>query len=94
MKEVDATTETTEPNSGDKLKLIIPKAGAVFSSSILTTCKITAAPSGPASVTGAYNDVNTDTVTKAAVPVSGSGCTATGTTTTAKVILSPKVHDV
>ena len=95
MREVDAASDesATEPNSGDKLKLIIPKRGAVFSSSLLAGCKITVAPSGPASVTGKYNDINTDTVTKAPVPVSASGCTASGTTATAKVILSPKVHD-
>jgi hypothetical protein len=72
-----------------KATLTVPKAGATFTSNILSGCVITAAPSAAAPVTGAYNGKNTDTVTNAKVPTSGSGCTSTTAKTSATVILSP-----
>jgi hypothetical protein len=98
LSEVDAANDESaaEPNTGDKARLTIPKAGASFSSSILSGCTITAAPNGPASITGSYNDKGTDTVKHASIPVVGSGsfCTATASAVTATVVLSPLVHDV
>lgn len=97
LSEIDAPNDetATEPNTGDKLKLTIPKAGATFSSSLLGSgCVITAAPSAPANLTGKYDDKSTDTVTNAAIAVSGAGCTASSSTISATVVVSPGVHDV
>jgi hypothetical protein len=71
------------------LTLGIPKAGATFKSSILPSCTITAEPSAAGGVKGTYNGSNTDKVTNAKIPTTGSGCTSTTATTTATVVLSP-----
>jgi len=96
LAEIDAANDETaiEPNKGDKLRLTIPKAGATFSSSIVSGCTITAAPTGPASVNGTYNDASTDTVKSASIPVTGAGCSASSSTLSATVVLSPSIHDV
>ena len=84
-----------EPNAtGDKASLIIPKAGATFKSNAVSACVITAAPSGPAPVTGTFNDSNTIIVNGASIPTSGSGCTSTNAKTYSTVIISPTIHDV
>ncbi|MBO0727894.1 MAG: hypothetical protein J2P57_01460 [Acidimicrobiaceae bacterium] len=93
--EVDATgtADNKEPNT-DHGVLSMPKAGAKFKSSILSSCTVTAAPNGRASIRGRYNDINTIKDTNAAIPTKGSGCTtAANAHATATVILSPKVHD-
>jgi hypothetical protein len=92
-KDVTTTADSAEPNSGDKAILTIPKAGATFVSSFLPTCTVTTAPSGPANVTGTYDDINTIQDTNASIPTSGSGCTTTAASETATVVLSPNVHD-
>jgi hypothetical protein len=96
LTEVDAPNDEsqTEPNTGDKGVLTIPKAGATFVSSVLPTCVLTAAPTAAVRVTGTYNDINTDTVKAAKIPVSASGCSASTATVTATVVLSPNVYDV
>jgi hypothetical protein len=72
------------------LTLTIPKAGATFKSSDLPTCLITAAPTAADPVVGSYNDANgTDTVSKAAIPTTASGCSSTKATTSATVVLTP-----
>jgi hypothetical protein len=81
------TWKLSETSTAQKLK--IPQDGATFKSSVLSGCTITAAPSGPAKVKGAYNDKNTDTVTNASIPTSGSGCTSTTATTTATIVEKP-----
>jgi hypothetical protein len=91
--DVTGTADNKEPNSGDKANLSMPKAGATFSSSVLSTCTVTAAPAARAAIRGTYNDINTIKDTNAPIPVSGSGCTATSTKATATVILTPSVHD-
>lgn len=90
-----ATNEETqaEPNSGDKLQITIPKAGATFKSSILPGCTITAAPSGSASITGTYDDVSTLTISSASIPVSGSGCTASTSSMSGSYKSTPGFHD-
>lgn len=77
--------------TGKKLKLIVPKAGATFVSSILPSCTVTAAPAGTASIAGTYNSSNgTDTVSGADIPTSGKGCTTSAdATTTTTVTFSP-----
>jgi hypothetical protein len=79
---------STSPYS---MTLTIPKAGATFSSSTLSSCVITAAPSAAAGVTGTYNSsTGTDTVSKAKIPTVGSGCTTSAdSTTSATVVLTP-----
>jgi hypothetical protein len=77
-----ANDETSaEPNTGDTLRIIIPKGGAVVKTS--EGCTITVAPSGPFPVTGVYNDKNTLTVAVANLPVktSGGSCPLPATTT-------------
>ena len=71
------------------MTLNVPKSGATFKSSVLSSCTITAAPTAAVKVTGAYNDKNTDTVTNAPIPTKGTGCTSTTAKTTATVVLSP-----
>jgi hypothetical protein len=87
LKEV--TSGTTK-----KLDLTMPKAGATFSSSLVSGCDVTASPSASTIIAGAFKpgtkkDSGTDTVTNAPVPVSGSGCTATSSTISATVVLTP-----
>jgi hypothetical protein len=84
----------TEPNAGDKLQVTIPKAGATFQSSIVSGCVITVAPTAPFSFSSKYDDVSKSTV-NVKLPVSGSGCSSSPTsTTTATYTLSPGIHDV
>lgn len=87
-------TEVIPTTNKDKIKLTIPKAGATFASSIVSGCLITAAPTKAAAVSGSYNNINTATVSKAPIPVSASGCTASSATTTATVVFSPNVTGV
>jgi hypothetical protein len=54
---------------------------------------VTAAPTGPAPVTGTYNDKNLIKVVNAAIPTSGSGCTSTTATVTGTITLSKPVYD-
>jgi len=100
LKEIDVTgtADNSEPNSGDKMELIIPKAGATFESSVLgSACVIVVAPSAAAKVKGTYDDVNTMTFTNVVFPTApkaGSTCTAAATaTSSATEVLSPNVHD-
>jgi hypothetical protein len=72
-----------------KLTLDAPKAGATFKSSILGGCTITAFPNAAGTVAGKYNGTNTDKVSNASVPTTGSGCTSTAAKTSATVVLSP-----
>lgn len=96
LSEVDAANDETavEPNTGDHARLTIPKAGASFSSSIVSGCTVTAAPTAAASISGGYNDNGTDTVVNKSIPVSGSGCVASSSAVTATVVLSTPLHDV
>jgi hypothetical protein len=101
---VDAPNdETTEPpggaSSGDKLRITVPEKGATVVSSFDPECLITVAPTKAASVTGAYNDINTLTISKAAVPISlaaacPGGAKTENATFTATYTVSPGVHDV
>jgi hypothetical protein len=72
-----------------KLTLTIPKAGATFSSSVLSSCVVTAAPKKAVKVTGKYDGVNTDTVSNAKIATAGTGCSSTTADTSATVVLSP-----
>ena len=81
----------TVNKSGSTVSLVIPKDGAVFTSSVLKSCKVIAAPNGPAPVPGAYSAANgTVKSSNAKIPVKGSGCTATAASETATITLSPK----
>jgi len=80
----------TVNKSGTTVSLVIPKDGAVFVSSVLKSCKVIAAPNGPAPVPGAYSKANgTAKSTNAKIPVKGSGCTATAASETATIKFSP-----
>lgn len=73
-----ANDETqTEPNSGDRLQITIPKAGAKFTLSSFSSCVVTVS----GTIAGAYNDVNTLSFNGVSIPVQASGCTATATMT-------------
>lgn len=72
------------------MTLSIPKAGSTFSSSLLPTCVITAAPTAADPVKGSYNDTTgTDKVSSASIPTTGSGCTSGTATISATVVLTP-----
>jgi hypothetical protein len=101
LKFVDAANDESqkEPNSGDKLKIIIPMKGATVTSSFDPKCHITAAPTAVASVSGAYNDVNTLKITNAPLPAAtSSGCPGGAHISTAHFsatyVLTPGMHDV
>lgn len=65
-------------SSGTVLTLIMPKKGAVFSSTALAGCSVTA---GPAKEAGSYNDSNAETLTNAGpIKTKGKGCVSAGTT--------------
>ncbi|HEY7948512.1 MAG TPA: hypothetical protein VID75_12615 [Acidimicrobiales bacterium] len=72
-----------------KATLLVPKAGATFSSNILSNCVITAAPKKAVKVKGKFDGNQTDTVSGAKIPTSGSGCTSSTASTSATVVLSP-----
>lgn len=77
---VDNPNETgTEPNS-DKLTINIPQGGASFTSSVLSSCTVTANASTP---TGNYDDKTTATYSNTiggnSISVTGTGCSATST---------------
>ncbi len=99
LKEKDAVTgDTTEPNTGDKVKLTIPMAGATFQSSILgSACVIVVEPTAKGSVTGTYDDNSTMTFTNvsfATAPSATSTCTSSNTSTSsATEVLNKSVHD-
>jgi hypothetical protein len=88
------TTNTTNGHwsvtvKGKKATLNIPKAGATFTSNVLSGCVITAEPSKPGKVKGKYDGHDTDTVHNAKIPTKGTGCTSTTAKTSATVVLSP-----
>lgn len=68
-------TWTLSATSTPTVTLTIPTAGAKFTTTTLPSCVVTAAPSGPAPITGPYNNsTHTLSVSGASVPFSGSGC--------------------
>ncbi len=86
----DGKWELKTNSAGTQLTLVIPKDGASFSSSVLSSCTITAAPTKAVNVVGKYSSTKgTDTVSKAKITVKGSGCTANSSTTTTTVTFSP-----
>jgi hypothetical protein len=72
------------------LTLTMPQAGAVFTSALVSGCKITAAPTAAQAIPGAYNGKNTDVVTNAPIPTSATGCTSGTASTSATVVFTPK----
>lgn len=81
---VDAPNDESqkEPNTGDKLEIIIPKAGAVVSNSF--GCTITISPNGTTTVKGTYDDKSKFTLSKVTIPIKivGGGICPTNTTAT------------
>jgi hypothetical protein len=98
---IDAPNDetATEPNAtGDRISVTVPTKGATVTSTASPGCTITVAPTAPAHTVGAYNDVNTLTLTAAPVPVSfSSACPGGGGNATAHFwgtyLTSPGVHD-
>ncbi|HTT87175.1 MAG TPA: hypothetical protein VMF60_07400 [Acidimicrobiales bacterium] len=90
-------TNTTNGNwklssnkKGTKFTLAAPKAAATFTSSLISSCVITAFPAKAGKVNGKFNSsADTDTVKKAKIPTQGSGCSSTTATTNAVVTFSP-----
>jgi len=86
-----------EPNAtGDKFMIHMPKAGLVDTNN--WPCSLTFAPSGSASISGAYNDAGTFTVKNAKIPISMSGPAFCGSasqtvTLTATYKLTPGIFD-
>jgi hypothetical protein len=94
---IDAANDetTTEPNTGDRFRVFIPKGGMVIKSSLGATC--TVAPSAPFSLVGSYTDVNKLTFDVRNVPVFVAGGTGwpPGTMASFQAVftLSPGVSD-
>ena len=86
-----------EPNAaGDKFMIHMPKAGLTDTNN--WPCSLTFAPSGHASISGAYNDAGTFSVKNAKIPVSMSGPAFCGpasqtVTLTATYTLNPGIFD-
>lgn len=70
---IDAANDEAgnEPNSGDKLVVTVPQAGAKVTNT--GGCVITVAPGGPFQVVGTYDDVNKFTVSISNLPISVTG---------------------
>lgn len=83
----------TEPNVGDRLQITIPKAGMTFKFQFMPGCVITAAPNGPANITGVYDDTKTLTFSNASFPLSGAGCTAGPASDSSSYNYTPTVTD-
>jgi hypothetical protein len=80
------------PESGGAtpLSLVVPKAGAIFTTSVLPGCKITVAPTKAASIAGSYNEDGVDQVTNASFAVAGNAiCSASTSEATSTVDFSP-----
>lgn len=79
------TVKFVAKQSGDRVRLTIPKAGATVVSSLVPTCVITVAPKGPVTITGADNDINTTTFKNVSLPASTTAaCPGGAGTGTAK----------
>ncbi len=98
IQEIDAAGDESqsEPNSGDKLQVTVPKGGAVVHTS--EGCTITVAPNGAFKVPGSYNDVNTFVVSISNLPIKVTGgaiCPTTATTSSfnGTYTFSPHVGD-
>jgi hypothetical protein len=102
VKELDFTNKgagdetLAEPNAtGDRIALTIPQAGLVDTNS--TGCVVTAAPSGPATLKGSYDDAGTARFSGVTVPVSeSSSCPTTSGTVSVSVTfrVSPALYDL
>lgn len=81
---------TVTKSSPYRLSLVISKAGAVFTSTVVSGCSITAFPNAAGKVTGAYSSSSGSvTVTNASIATSGSGCSSTAATTSATIDFTP-----
>jgi hypothetical protein len=78
-------------HSGDQIQITIPKAGATFTDDFIPGCTITVAPTGPVTISGTYDDVNTLTL-NTSVPVSHSGCTSDPTASVSGTYSSGTTH--
>jgi hypothetical protein len=83
--------ELMTTSSGTTLSLVVPKAGASFSSSILPGCVITVAPSGTTSITGKYSSTTgDDTVKNSSFAVGGNAeCSASSSKASGTIAFSP-----
>jgi hypothetical protein len=75
-------------SSGATMDLVIPKKGLTLGEG-RSSC-VYAAPTADATVTGAYNSKDKDTITDQSIPVAGKGCTATDLSVTVSLVISPK----
>jgi hypothetical protein len=66
--------------SAARVRLTIPKAGATVVSSLVPTCVITVAPTGPVTVTGTYDNVRTTKFKNVTLPASTSAACPGGAT--------------
>ena len=86
-----------EPNAtGDRFVIHVPKAGLIDTNN--WPCSLTFAPSGSASISGAYNDAGTFSVKNAKIPIGMSGPAFCGpasqtVTLTATYTLNPGIFD-
>ncbi|MFC4909020.1 hypothetical protein [Actinomadura gamaensis] len=81
--------------TGPKVQATMPKAGATFSTTTLPGCVVTAAPTGPVTLTGNFdNSTGTWHLVNAPVAFSASGCGAVSPTGTVSgdFVTSPKVN--
>jgi hypothetical protein len=95
---LDAPNDEAKEVAGDRIRLVIPKAGATATSSKAPGCVVELAPSAPAAISGAYNDINATTFKNAPLPGSTSSSCPGGSMTgtgkfTATYVSSPGFHD-
>jgi hypothetical protein len=75
--------------SGSAMRLRIPKAGAIFSSNVLSGCRVTWAPTASVQLAGSYNGVKVETITNQPLAATGTGCTAGKMTVSVLAVMSP-----
>jgi hypothetical protein len=94
---VDAANDSTasEPQtSGDSLNIVMPKDGATFTSTAVSSCVVTASPNGTTTISATYNEsTGVATITNASIPTSGSGCTSSSSTMNGSYGANPIVQD-
>jgi hypothetical protein len=95
---LDAANDEAAEAPGDRLVVTIPIMGMTVFSTAAPGCVVTVAPTAPAHLVGAYNDVNTLALSSAPAPAAlSAGCPGGAKNTTAKFsgtyVLTPGVHD-
>lgn len=93
---VDAPAESeitgTEPNTGDQLQILIPKAGITITSKFWP-CGLSLPSTARTPITSTYDDVSTMTFQNASIPASAGSCTVSSVSLKVTFKFTPGFHD-